>query len=299
MPHEAYSVLVVDDEPLNLEIIAEYLSDSRFTLLRSPDGTHAWDTLDRLGDQIDVVLLDRVMPGMGGMELLAKIRRDPRFVDLPVVLQTAATEKHHVIEGIRQGAFYYLAKPYDREILSSVVHAAIDSRKHRLALRRRIDDAQEIFLRMDAAEFSFSTLTEARQLATFFARLCPNPEATVIGLAELMINAVEHGNLEIGYVEKGRLNCIGGWSAEVERRLGLPMYRDRVASISFLRTPSALSFTISDQGAGFNWADFLHVSPDRASATHGRGIAMARMLAFHELLYRDGGRQVLATISLR
>lgn len=298
MLHQVFTVLVVDDEPLNLELIAEHLDDSRFRLVRSVDGVQAWDSLDQLGSEIDAVVLDRMMPGMDGMELLGRIRRDPRFADLPVILQTAAAEKHQVIEGIRQGAFYYLAKPYDREILLSVVNAAIESRQHRKALRRRIDDAQEIFLRMESAEFSFSTLTEARQLATFFARLCPSPDATVIGLAELMINAVEHGNLAIGYAEKGRLNSVGGWSAEVERRMGLPEFRDRVATIGFVRSQSTLSFTISDQGEGFSWSDYLHMSPDRAFATHGRGIAMARMLAFHELLYRDGGRQVIATIPL-
>ena len=56
MHHQVFTVLVVDDEPLNLELIAEHLDDSRFRLVRSVDGVQAWDSLDMLGSEVDAVV---------------------------------------------------------------------------------------------------------------------------------------------------------------------------------------------------------------------------------------------------
>jgi CheY-like chemotaxis protein len=288
--------LVVDDEPLNLELIAEHLSDPRYRLYRVPDGIQAWEVLQQDGQEFDLVVLDRMMPGMSGMELLAHVRGDRRFIDMPVIMQTAASRPHEILEGISQGVYYYLAKPYDHQLLVAVVGAAIDFRARVKDLRRRLADVQDVFSNLQSAQFTFSTLTEALRMASFLAKLCPAPEVAVIGLAELMINAVEHGNLDIGYADKGRLSLEGVWSQEVERRLMLPEYRDRVATARFERLPDRLVFRIGDQGSGFDWKSFMDTPDDRAFDMHGRGIAMARTLAFDTLSYNDGGRVAVASI---
>lgn len=64
---------------------------------------------------------------------------------------------------------------------------------------------------MQEGRFRFQTLEDARVLATHLARTCPEPERAVQGLQELMVNAVEHGNLGICYAEKGRYVLAGTW----------------------------------------------------------------------------------------
>ena len=285
-------ILVVDDEPMNLEIIAEHLEETNYTLEFAANGAQAWAHLDADPAGFDLVLLDRMMPVMSGMELLAKLNGDQRFRHMPVVMQTAAAAKEQVAEGLRQGAYYYLTKPFERVVLLAIVEAALEQGRIRNSfLNERLDYAT-----LCNAEFRFRTLEEANRLAGFMARLTPVPEQSILGLCELMINAVEHGNLEISYAEKSAFNEAGTWRAEVERRLALPQYKGRYATAKFRRTSDCLEFEIQDQGHGFDWHQYLEMSPDRAYDSHGRGIAMARIVSFGDVVYSGNGNTVTASI---
>ncbi|MCX8018369.1 MAG: ATP-binding protein, partial [Rhodocyclaceae bacterium] len=118
----------------------------------------------------------------------------------------------------------------------------------------------------------------------------------VLGLSELMLNAIEHGNLGIGYAEKTRLIAEERLEAEIARRLALPEYGVRKGRLSIERLPDGYEFTIKDEGSGFDWRAYLELSPERAYHTHGRGIAMARSLSFDRLEYKGCGNTVVAHI---
>jgi hypothetical protein len=117
-----------------------------------------------------------------------------------------------------------------------------------------------------------------------------------MGLMELMLNAVEHGNLGITYDEKSKLIAENGLQEEIERRLALPEYADRIATARFRRVGKSLIFTIKDEGQGFDWKSYLEMSLDRLMDNHGRGIAMSRSISFTHLEYRGKGNCVEATI---
>ncbi|MBL8384920.1 MAG: response regulator [Burkholderiales bacterium] len=285
-------ILLVDDEPINLEILAEHLEPPRFTTVSAANGREAWEILDADPDGFDAVLLDRMMPVMDGVELLGMLRGDERFAALPVIMQTAAAAKDQVAEGLRQGAYYYLTKPFERDVLLAILDAALEHRRHRLAL---VDERFDPALFVEG-EFHFRTLGEARRLASLLARLCPRPEQSVLGLNELMVNAVEHGNLGISYREKSALNTAGTWRAEVERRLSLPENATKHARIRARRAEGGVVFTIIDEGEGFDWQSYLEISPERAFDNHGRGIAMSRMLSFTRVEYSGNGNTVTATV---
>ena len=287
-------ILVVDDEPMNLEIIAEHLDESGYQMQFAANGAEAWALLDQDPARFDLVLLDRMMPVMSGMELLAKLNGDKRFRHLPVIMQTAAAAKDQVAEGLRQGAYYYLTKPFERVVLLAIVEAALEQSRIRVGfLKERLDYAT-----LTSAEFRFRTLDEANRLAGFLARLTPQPDQTILGLCELMINAVEHGNLGITYAEKSAFNEAGTWRSEVERRLTLAQYNGRYATARFQRFDDRMEFEISDEGTGFDWEEYLDMSPDRAYDSHGRGIAMARIVSFADVQYAGRGNVVTATVKL-
>ncbi|MCZ4304354.1 response regulator [Zoogloeaceae bacterium G21618-S1] len=83
-------ILVVDDEPFNLDIISEYLEGAGYLLQMAESGEAAWAYLRRGDSQFDLVVLDRMMPGIDGLELLRWIKADRRLADIPVIMQTAA-----------------------------------------------------------------------------------------------------------------------------------------------------------------------------------------------------------------
>ena len=296
MPHPL--ILVVDDEPLNLEIIAEFLEGDAYRLEFAATGEEAWGLLEVPDSAYDLVVLDRMMPGMNGIELLKRIKADARLSHLPVIMQTAAAAPDQVREGLAAGAYYYLTKPYDPEALQTIVRAALDDARNR-ALLEESGRAQIHALQwLSEARFAFRTLEEAREIGIFLSGLCPIPDVAVIGLVELLVNAVEHGNLGMSYAEKTRTRQEGSWEQEILRRLDLPEYRERRAEARLERLPDALKFTICDAGKGFDWRNFMDFDPSRAFDPNGRGIAMARHMSFSQLEYQGCGNVVVASIRL-
>jgi len=141
-------------------------------------------------------------------------------------------------------------------------------------------------------------LTKPFSADTLLANVAPEPGRVVLGLSELMLNAVEHGNLAIGYREKSQLIESDRLHDEIGRRLSDPRYASRQAEVLVRRENGTLRFTIRDQGQGFDWRGYLDMSPERAFDTHGRGIAMSRMISFDSLEYRGCGNEVEAAIRL-
>ena len=79
-------------------------------------------------------------------------------------------------------------------------------------------------------------------------------------------------------------------------RLLQPAYRERRAHLTITAQPDAWVFTVEDEGSGFDWRKYLELAPERAFAPNGRGIALARQLAFHQLDYLGNGNRVRATV---
>lgn len=293
-----WRILVVDDELLNLHIITDHLDDPDYQIDATLNAEAALDLLQKGDSNYDLIILDRIMPGMDGLELLQIIKSEPRFKSIPVVMQTAAATAEELGEGIAAGAYYYLAKPYDRVALRSIVRAALLDRLERQRLvtenRTHCDNLKLLV----QASFRFATLSEAQGLAQLLGALCPEPEAATMGLAELLINAIEHGNLGVGYEAKKQLKQQGNWENEITRRQQLPESRDRFATLDFERTDGRLMFRIADQGAGFHWQAYLDFDPSRAADPNGRGIAMARLLAFSTLQFEQNGRVAVASVEV-
>ncbi len=292
-------LLVVDDEAVNLEIIAEYLDTEDCELTTAGDGGQALGLLRNGGRSFDAVVLDRMMPGMDGVEVLRQIKADPALRSLPVILQTAAASREQVAEGLKLGAYYYLTKPYHRDALVAVVRAALADTAQRKDLARRIDESRAVMALIERGTFRFRTLEDARALAAALAGLCEQPDLAGMGLVELLVNAVEHGNLGITYHEKSELMSAGRWEEEVAARLERPENLDKTAELECRREGSCLVFTIRDSGPGFAWERFLTLDESRAFHPNGRGIALARNIAFRTLEYQGSGNQVVVSAPAR
>src|SRR5258708_9695235 len=116
---EQARVLIVEDSETDRALLDAHQSRDGFETEFACDGVEAWQMLDANPDRFDLVLLDRSMPRMNGMELLKRIKSDHRFLIIPVILQSALVARDEVIEGIRAGAYYYLTNPYAVDTLST------------------------------------------------------------------------------------------------------------------------------------------------------------------------------------
>src|SRR5271166_950945 len=126
-------ILVVDDEDLIREIICSVLSQARFDCHPVNSGAEALAILDS-DDGFAVVVSDVIMGGMDGLTLLSKIRL--KHPNLPVVMVTAVHDISVALAAIRNGAYDYLLKPFEREQLLNAVKRALENR--RLKVENRI-----------------------------------------------------------------------------------------------------------------------------------------------------------------
>lgn len=146
--------------------------------------------------------------------------------------------------------------------------------------------------------FELQTLVQARSLAELLAYAFPDPSRTQLGLTELLVNGVEHGNLEISYAEKSSLLEEGRFDDEISRRLALPENSQKRVWVSMDRTATELEMTIVDDGKGFDWHRYLSLDDERSDDSHGRGIAMSNCISFDRLEFRDPGNQVVVSTCL-
>ena len=122
-------ILVVDDETTIRELICSILTQAGFDSRPVTSGMEALALLHS-DDCYSVVLSDLIMAGMDGLSLLARIRQD--HPDIPVVMVTAVHDISIALAAIRNGAYDYLLKPFDREQLLAIVHRAMENRRLKL-----------------------------------------------------------------------------------------------------------------------------------------------------------------------
>ena len=290
------TILAVDDTSLQLVLIERNLKSlsEPHELETASSGATAWQMLQAAPNHYDLVLLDRNMPDMDGLEVLKLIRGHETLKNIPVILQTAETKEENILEGMQAGAYYYLTKPFTKGLMLSVVETALRERLQQKALQLELHARDRSIKFIKHAVLEFKTIDEANLIALLLANTHSCPEKIVSGLAELLVNAVEHGNLNISYSEKSILYKDGLWHAEIEKRSKLPEYKDKVVTVEVSSNQHGIEFVITDQGEGFDWESYLDFSPERIMDTHGRGIAMANKHCFARLEYRDKGNIVSA-----
>ena len=116
-------ILVVDDEPDLVELIAYNLKKEGFDVSSAPDGEEALNKIRK--ETFDLVLLDLMMPGIQGMELCRILRKDPKTENLPIIMVTAKGEEVDRLLGFEIGADDYLPKPFSPRELAARVKAVL------------------------------------------------------------------------------------------------------------------------------------------------------------------------------
>ncbi|MET0398346.1 MAG: response regulator transcription factor [Longimicrobiaceae bacterium] len=116
-------ILVVDDEPDISALVAYHLARESYRVRTAADGVEAIRAVET--ERPDLVVLDLMLPGMSGLDVLGELRRRGETQDLPVILLTARREEQDRIEGLRLGADDYLAKPFSPQELVLRVGAVL------------------------------------------------------------------------------------------------------------------------------------------------------------------------------
>jgi len=112
-----YKILIVDDEQNVCEFLGEFLQDKGYLVIKARSGSKALRYLEK--NNPDLVLLDILMPGMSGLEVLKRIRK--LYPDLPVIILTGVKDKQVVDDIINIGPVDFIPKPIDLDVLEKCI----------------------------------------------------------------------------------------------------------------------------------------------------------------------------------
>ena len=116
-------VLVVDDDELQRKIAGRILGDKNYRLVFADGGIEALKVLRKT--RPDLILMDIMMPDMGGMEVVRYIKSAPQLADIPIIMITGKSDKNVVVESLKAGAIDFVVKPFERDTLIGKVAQAL------------------------------------------------------------------------------------------------------------------------------------------------------------------------------
>ncbi len=140
--------------------------------------------------------------------------------------------------------------------------------------------------------YTFKSPSDISSVVGAILRDYPYLEDAELTISEMMINAVEHGNLGITYEEKSRLLETDDVMGEVERRLNDPTYQDKKGFVEIKEFDDETVVFICDEGKGFAWKDYLDKDLSTIKGLHGRGISLSLKFC-KTLTYIGNGNKVV------
>jgi sigma-B regulation protein RsbU (phosphoserine phosphatase) len=294
------TILLVDDESLVREELGGMLEDDGYRVITASDGEEGL-TVFRTA-RPDMVITDARMPRRDGLSLAAAIRGHD--VRVPITVITGHGSEAMLLDALRVGVTDFVRKPVRVEDLS----AALLRMNEVLAIARRIDQKVPGSVRPVEQSWVFETDNDPAGIPAFveyFVATCAYGadfrSATELSLAlrELILNAIEHGNLGVTSEEKRRAIEARRLTELIHQRLADPALAARRATITARRRHHRIDVEIRDQGDGFDW-NCLPDPRDPANLLreHGRGVLLARV-SVDDLAYRDRGTCVTFSKLLR
>lgn len=184
------TLLVVDDTPANLQVLAECLSGAGHQVLAAEDGPSAIDLAIRAAP--DLILLDVMMPGIDGYETCRRLKTFPETRDIPVLFMTARSDVEAKVRGFQAGAVDYITKPYQEEEVLARVTTHLTLARQKRDLERMLEERSR-FMKIAAHDLR-NPLTAIVAWAEFGEMSAGDPEVPdmfrKIGLAALQMNEI-------------------------------------------------------------------------------------------------------------
>jgi response regulator RpfG family c-di-GMP phosphodiesterase len=179
-----FSILIVDDDPKNLQLIANMLKEHKLEL--ALNGREALEFTD--SEQFDLILLDVMMPEMDGFEVCKKLRAAERNRDTPVIFVTSKREEEDEFEGLKLGAIDYIRKPLKIPLLK----ARVDNHLRVQSLKRELEQKNEALSESnEALRIANEELAKMNEIKNKFLGIAAHdlraPLGGIDGLTELVL----------------------------------------------------------------------------------------------------------------
>ena len=293
---QARRLLVVADNADTQAVILEHAKAKGHSVISAANPAVGLTTFDMT--QPDIVVVDLFSPEQKGITLVKQIHE--RRPTCPVVLLIDAGQAESTMEGLRAGALDYVQQPIHEDAFAQVLQRAIQS------LPATVDDApgverlEYVLLMGSDPSFVESTVTWLIQ-GTAMGLVETRQLHLRAALQELVMNAVEHGCLELRYHDKVEAMEKDQYDELIRRRRQDASLQDRRVTIRAIydTRQQSLTYQIADEGKGFNWKEWLKsgVEVCPTGDVSGRGIFLVHSF-FPDIKYNDRGNEVMFTVPL-
>jgi DNA-binding response OmpR family regulator len=162
---EQAKILIVDDEPFNVDYLEQELEDLGYDTVSAPNGRVALEQVDSQAP--DMILLDIMMPEMDGFQVLEHLKADKTWRDIPVIVISAMDDIDSVVRGVELGAEDYLPKPFDPVLLQARINAGLEKKRFR---DQEVEYLRQVEMLTDAATAVEADTFDAESLSSVAER---------------------------------------------------------------------------------------------------------------------------------
>ena len=282
-------ILLADDERPLVEEVMKSLELDNHEVVDAENGQQCWERFRQSPDEFDVIVTDIKMPVMDGLELLNKLRSNQ--YDIPVIIMTGHGDLELSIEALRLGAFDFLLKPFDPDILESTLLKLEMLQRKREPLVEIAPFVKNVQIRIPSKVVTILYIVD--YLKSHYGPICRPHQIEInrfnLCLHEALTNAVVHGNLEVQSSVKET-----DWKKFTElinEREMDPRYMSREVMIDYWATGTELVFEIEDQGTGFDLSALPDPKEPTALLFSGRGILLIRTF-MDEVRWNETSNQI-------
>lgn len=296
------TVLLVDDEPLVREELGGFLEDEGYDVLTARDGDEGLELFRQ--HEPDMVITDAKMPKREGLDLARAILEENAHV--PITMITGHGSERMAIAALRLGITDFIKKPVQITDLLAALDRMQDALKLatvRAECGAMVPESVRLLRRSRRYELGNDTSV----IPPFVKSLVDDMgigidnrrrDGLQLALREVLLNAVEHGNLEVSYQEKTEASEQGSLDTLLAARLGNSELAARQVFVDVTRTEGEILVLVEDQGRGFDWRSIPDPrDPANLLRGHGRGVLLAH-LSVDELLFNNAGNQVTLIVRL-
>jgi len=298
IPQGRERILIVDDEESILDAMAEAISLLDFTVITARNGDEAWEKFEK--ECPDVVVTDVRMPHRDGLMLTTQIKASQP--SCPVIVVTGFGSEQAAVAALKAGASDYLVKPFQLSELRNAVTRACSLLRARWADEYvlAILDNMTSHLVIDNLPEMLGSVVNLL-LRTMTGCLSGQQLLAVrVALHELLMNGIEHGNLNITPEEKTYALQDDSYDRLLQVRREDPKYQQRRVRLSCTHDVNVgkIDIRIVDEGEGFDWEKLLGrtVQSLPHTARSGRGIFLVQTLV-PDVMYHGKGNEVTFSIS--
>jgi CheY-like chemotaxis protein/anti-sigma regulatory factor (Ser/Thr protein kinase) len=291
----AIRILLVEDNPGDVRLVEEAVKDlaHEVKLTTATNGKAAMDLL-KAGDGPlpDLVLTDLQMPGMNGLELVETVRS--HFATVPVILMTAFGNEEIALQAIRRGAASYVPKRNLIRDLPETLTQVLEAAQTRLTEGRLfsclLESESRFVLNNDLALIG-PLIGHIHELLDRL-KLCDGTGQIRVSVAlrEALVNAIQHGNLEVGSELRGEDDA--SYHRLLDERRRQDPYQQRKVHIVAKHSRTQATYTVRDEGPGFDRSLLADpTDPANLENVSGRGLFLIRNF-MDEVYHNESGNEI-------